>query len=324
MYEQVEKPKENKSRAVANSVTQKKSNVKQGFGFVDNRPEAIVQKKQKELNAFYKKNRNNLLSTNSGEISSIQRMSVPAITGKVIQGSARKSEKSNSISESKYVEKQLVSQLKPDVAEDQSVVQRHVTFSPYIGEDFVEVDYSTGAKGVGLAGWGGGSQESDFAEVMQDEGLEEYSLAQIMTVFHDAMIMNGELCFKDYPQAAAWAKARMGKPARVLVPDIDSSGDSTSSDDEDVEVAEEKSSGGQRVGRMFFEGDSYHITVKPKIIATIGERKLSLLVYGDSKHHNFDFFIGRGGVIMAGVNNSGGNEKDTGYIIRSDHSIVKA
>ena len=40
MFEQVEKPKENKSRAVANSVTQKKSDVKQGFGFVDNRSEA--------------------------------------------------------------------------------------------------------------------------------------------------------------------------------------------------------------------------------------------------------------------------------------------
>ncbi len=37
MYEQVEKPKENKSRAAANSVTQKKSNVNRGFGFVDNR-----------------------------------------------------------------------------------------------------------------------------------------------------------------------------------------------------------------------------------------------------------------------------------------------
>lgn len=43
MYEQVEKPKENKSRAVANSVAQKKSNVKQDFGFVDNRPEIVAQ-----------------------------------------------------------------------------------------------------------------------------------------------------------------------------------------------------------------------------------------------------------------------------------------
>ena len=43
MYSQVEKPKENKSRAVANSVTQKKSNVKQGFGFVDNRQQSVAQ-----------------------------------------------------------------------------------------------------------------------------------------------------------------------------------------------------------------------------------------------------------------------------------------
>ncbi|KAF7765044.1 hypothetical protein PCIT_b1178 [Pseudoalteromonas citrea] len=43
MYEQVEKPKENKSRAIANSVAQKKSNVMQIF--VDNRPEAVAQRK---------------------------------------------------------------------------------------------------------------------------------------------------------------------------------------------------------------------------------------------------------------------------------------
>ena len=39
MYAHVEKAKENKSRAVANSVGQKKSNIKQGAGFVDNRKE---------------------------------------------------------------------------------------------------------------------------------------------------------------------------------------------------------------------------------------------------------------------------------------------
>ncbi|PHR35614.1 MAG: hypothetical protein COA38_01820 [Fluviicola sp.] len=37
MYAQVEKPKQNNSRVVANSVGQKKSNGRQGFGFVDNR-----------------------------------------------------------------------------------------------------------------------------------------------------------------------------------------------------------------------------------------------------------------------------------------------
>ena len=45
MYKQVEKPKENRSRVVANSVAQKKSRVKQGFAFVDNRPETVVQRK---------------------------------------------------------------------------------------------------------------------------------------------------------------------------------------------------------------------------------------------------------------------------------------
>ena len=49
MYAQVEKPKENKSKAAANSVAQKKSNMKQCFGFVDNRPEIVIQKKLKEL-----------------------------------------------------------------------------------------------------------------------------------------------------------------------------------------------------------------------------------------------------------------------------------
>lgn len=46
MYAQVEKPKENKSKAVAISVRQKKSDGKQCFGFVDNRPEAIAQRKR--------------------------------------------------------------------------------------------------------------------------------------------------------------------------------------------------------------------------------------------------------------------------------------
>lgn len=45
MHEQVE----NKGRAVANSVTQKKSNMKPGFEFVDNRPVAVMQRKQQEM-----------------------------------------------------------------------------------------------------------------------------------------------------------------------------------------------------------------------------------------------------------------------------------
>lgn len=49
MHAQVEKTKENKSKAAANNVAQKKSNVKQGFGFVDNRPGSFVQKHLVEL-----------------------------------------------------------------------------------------------------------------------------------------------------------------------------------------------------------------------------------------------------------------------------------
>lgn len=47
MYEQVEKPKKNKSDSVANSVTQKKSDGRQGF--VDNRPKAVAQRKLQEM-----------------------------------------------------------------------------------------------------------------------------------------------------------------------------------------------------------------------------------------------------------------------------------
>ncbi len=46
MYAAAVKPKkENKSRAAANSVAQKKNNKGQGIGFVDNRPEAVAQRK---------------------------------------------------------------------------------------------------------------------------------------------------------------------------------------------------------------------------------------------------------------------------------------
>lgn len=47
MYEQVDKQKENKSKSIANSIVQKKSDVRQGFGFVDNRPKVIAQKNPK-------------------------------------------------------------------------------------------------------------------------------------------------------------------------------------------------------------------------------------------------------------------------------------
>ena len=48
MYEQVLNPKENKSKVIANSVTEKKNDMNQGFGFVDNRQESIAQRKCQE------------------------------------------------------------------------------------------------------------------------------------------------------------------------------------------------------------------------------------------------------------------------------------
>lgn len=48
MYEQVAKSKESKGEAIANSMAQKKGNDIQGFGFVDNRPEAVTQRRLQE------------------------------------------------------------------------------------------------------------------------------------------------------------------------------------------------------------------------------------------------------------------------------------
>jgi len=49
MYAQVEKSKENKDKAVANFIAQKKSNRKQCFGFIDNRPEAIQMRRSQAM-----------------------------------------------------------------------------------------------------------------------------------------------------------------------------------------------------------------------------------------------------------------------------------
>jgi hypothetical protein len=49
MYEQVEKPKENKSQSVSNGISQMQSSGGSTFQFVDNRPEAIAQRKLQEM-----------------------------------------------------------------------------------------------------------------------------------------------------------------------------------------------------------------------------------------------------------------------------------
>lgn len=49
MYEPIEKSKENNSRAVTNFIPHRKNKVKQGYGFVNNRHEAIAQRKLQEM-----------------------------------------------------------------------------------------------------------------------------------------------------------------------------------------------------------------------------------------------------------------------------------
>ncbi|MEO0554130.1 MAG: hypothetical protein AAF149_13060 [Bacteroidota bacterium] len=49
MYAQEERQKEKKGRAVANSVAQKKSNAQRSFGFVNNRHEAVSQRRLQKL-----------------------------------------------------------------------------------------------------------------------------------------------------------------------------------------------------------------------------------------------------------------------------------
>ncbi|MEP5340719.1 MAG: hypothetical protein ABJL44_13325 [Algibacter sp.] len=51
MYEQADKSKENKSRAVANVVSKKQSNSKSAFQFVDNRLEVVAKKLQEMANS---------------------------------------------------------------------------------------------------------------------------------------------------------------------------------------------------------------------------------------------------------------------------------
>jgi hypothetical protein len=60
MYQQVEKPKENKSSAVTNSIAQKKSNGKQNFGFVNNQAKAKQTNPSLTLKEFGSFQSNNL------------------------------------------------------------------------------------------------------------------------------------------------------------------------------------------------------------------------------------------------------------------------
>ncbi|MDJ0579762.1 DUF4157 domain-containing protein [Crocosphaera sp.] len=64
----VEKPKENKSRAVANLVAQKKIKTKQDFGFIDNRLTTVIQRQvSKEIMELWKREHDQTIPLDSGD-----------------------------------------------------------------------------------------------------------------------------------------------------------------------------------------------------------------------------------------------------------------
>ncbi len=79
MSEQVAKPKNNKSKYVANSVAQKKCGGKQGFGFVDNRSESKSRKKLQLIMNNDKAIRINKHEINNNTIAPIQKIPIKDI-----------------------------------------------------------------------------------------------------------------------------------------------------------------------------------------------------------------------------------------------------
>lgn len=124
--------------------------------------------------------------------------------------------------------------------------------------------------------------------------MEKYSGAEVP-----------DFAYNTAAEAIGWLKSQPG-----VVQDIDAPDqlDDEISDDEPLEET------GQKVGKITFPGNSYHQTVKPAIIRTIGAKQLSALVYGDKTHHNFNFWFEQDGSIYAEVNSDRNSKgKYTGY-----------
>lgn len=77
MYAQIESPKENKSKAITNAVAQKKSNVKQSFGFVDFRP-GVAQMKRLHVLASSSQRKQQVVQLQGIEEDIIQRKKIEA------------------------------------------------------------------------------------------------------------------------------------------------------------------------------------------------------------------------------------------------------
>ena len=68
MNTHADKKRETKSRAAANSLTKQESNGKATFQFVDNRPEAIAQRKLQEMANYYLSNKQQAIPKNVNTI----------------------------------------------------------------------------------------------------------------------------------------------------------------------------------------------------------------------------------------------------------------
>jgi hypothetical protein len=68
MNEKINKSEENKSRGVANSVAQTRSNKNQGLGILDNRPESVTQKKLVEMVGSSKQDSPEIASDNGQSV----------------------------------------------------------------------------------------------------------------------------------------------------------------------------------------------------------------------------------------------------------------
>ena len=132
---------------------------------------------------------------------------------------------------------------------------------------------------------------------------------EAITVLLSACVDGGseDFTFDTYESVVDWLKEQGIEGTGEIE---DQGGGSEEKKQEDVET----DVGGQKVGKITFPGDSYHLTAKKAIIKAIGVKKLSFLVYKDKTHHNFNFWFESDGSIYADQNsdlNSKG--KYTGY-----------
>jgi hypothetical protein len=258
-----DKTQENKSQSVANAVSQKQIGHESTFQFVDNRPEAIAQRKLQEM------------ANNSQQVSQLRAFQEIANNSPQAKQAAQMQNSNNSVAQLRLIVEAF------GIDFDSSTTVEELND---LAAELLENDWEYEDKGF---------TKEDIAIVLRDlAGKGENTLS--------------EYELKDKIFATKEVSEEKGNVG----------------DDDFGEVEEIQN--GQKVGKRTFPGETYHITVKPKIINAIGKKVLSLLVYQDSNHHNFDFWIGKKGQIYAGINNSGGHEKDTGYILTEENNIIEA